>query len=121
MPALLSPSELTSLRAYAATMLPDDCTIRAATRTPDGMGSSSAPFADVATVKCAAIGPQAGQEVTIDSRIGALAIWIILLTWGTAVVEGNQLVIGGHTLTVQADLTPKSYAAVVEVRASEVK
>jgi hypothetical protein len=121
MPVLLSPSKLTQLRAYAATMLPDDCIIKRNTKTQDNMGTWSDTWGNIATVKCAAIGPQAGQEVTIDSRVGVVAIWTVLLPWGQDVKEGDQLVISSHTLTCQADLTPQSYAVVAAIRCSEVK
>ncbi len=118
---LLSDTELATQRAVAAAMLPDDCIIQTSTTTPDKYGSESKTWTNAQTVRCAAIGPQPGTLSTIDEQVRASAIWHVHFPYGTAVQEGNRLLINGHTLTVQVVLDPNAYSVLTSVYAQEVK
>lgn len=124
MPAMkpISAAELTAIRANAAAVVCDqDCVIQRATSTPDAYGTEteSSPTT-IATTVAGMSTPTAGQVQAYASKIGALKAWQVQLPYGTDVREEDLLLIAGHTLTVQADLSPQSYNSLATVLAVEV-
>lgn len=91
---MLTAAELTSMRATAATALPETGTVQRATRTADGMGGFSEVRATVATVACrvAPMGNQP-QEETIAARLQGLVLWRVIVPRGTDVRNDDQIAV----------------------------
>lgn len=118
----VSDAELTAMRTEAASAVCDlDCTIKRDTAgTDDGRGTIRESLTTVETVKAGLAEPSASQLEIYGGKIGSLATWIVQLPYGTAVELQDELEIDGKDLIVQRDLTPRSYAILTTVLASEV-
>jgi hypothetical protein len=119
---LLDAAELLQIQqdAYQATCdLP--CIIQRGTRTPNPQGGASVTFATIATVNAGMAQPSGTQLQNYGYLVDALSAWQIKLAVGTDVKNGDRLIIAGQTLFVQVVLSPRSYAALLTVIASEVK
>jgi hypothetical protein len=118
----VSDAELTALRTEAASAVCDqDCTIkRDTTGTDDGRGTIKEGLTTIDTTKAGLAEPSASQLEIYGGKVGNLTTWIVQLPYGTAVELQDILEISGQDLIVQRDLTPRSYAILTTVLASEV-
>lgn len=123
MAGMLTSAQLTRLRAVAAASLDlAGVQVQTPTRTPDAYGAYSQTWATSATVAGAWAKPTASVMTQYAGLIGALAAWVVRLPYGTTVRNGDRLLMpSGDTLTVQADLSERSYATCVRVLATEVR
>ncbi len=114
-------AELAQIRAdVAAVALDLDCVVQRKTITSDGMGQGSEAYTTIATVKAGMRQPGSTHLQNYAYMIESLATWEVQLPYGTNVAEQDHIVVSGHTLVVQKDLSPQSYNALVTVLASEV-
>lgn len=122
MPGLLTTPQLTAMRAAATAALDlAGVQVQRATRTQDNEGTYSDAWATIATVAGGWAQPSAAIMAAYAGVIGSLKSWVVRLPYGTAVRNGDRLVMpSGDTLVVQADLTQRSYATCVRVLATEV-
>lgn len=119
----LPAGELTAIRATATAALDlPGVQVQRATLTKDAYGAFSESWATIATVAGGWAKPSASVMSAYAGLIGALAAWVVRLPYGTAVRNGDRLVMpSGDTLSVQADLTESSYSSCVRVLATEVR
>lgn len=99
------------------------CIIQRATTAPDAYGTSTETWNTIspADLKAGLSEPTAGQLANYDYKIGALATSQVKLPIGTIVAHEDRIIIEGQTLVVQIILTPRSYASLLTILASEVK
>ena len=123
MAGLLNATQLAALRSTATASLDlSGIVIQRPTRTPDSYGTYSETLPTLATVAGGWAKPSAAVMTQYAGLIGALAAWVVRLPYGTAIRNGDLLVMpSGDTLTVQADLSERSYATCVRVLATEVR
>lgn len=98
----LNGAELASARADAASMLPDTCTVQRRTRAPDGGGSQTVTYPQLATgvpCKLSAASEGPALEVTAE-RVADGATHHVALPHGQDVQDGDRLVISGTTYMV---------------------
>ena len=74
-----------------------------------------------ATVPAGMRQPSAGELANYDYEIGDKAAWTVVMPVGTVVNHQDHLVIEGQTLEVHILLTPRSYPALLDVIAVEIK
>jgi len=65
--------------------------------------------------------PSANVLSTYANQIGAQATWQVRFPLGQDVQQDDHLIVAGQTLTVQVDLTPRSFAFETIVLASQIK
>jgi hypothetical protein len=96
--------------------------VKRPTRTQNSTGGYAQTLTTLATVAGGWAKPSASVMRAYAGLIGSLAAWVVRLPSGTSVRSGDLLVMpSGDTLTVQADLTERSYATCVQVLATEVR
>ena len=119
----LNAAQLARFQAVAtAAMDLTGIQVQAPTRTRDQWGGFSESWATTATVVGSWAKPSASIMAQYAGLIGSLASWVVRLPSGTALRNGDRLVMpSGDTLVVQADLTESSYSTCVRVLASEVR
>ncbi len=117
----VSSAELARIQADAAAILDLPCTVQRSNRTPEPEGGASVTWATVATCNAGMKEPTGGQLQNYGYLIGTKAAWQVKLPIGTDVLEQDHLLISGETLEVAKVLTPRSYAALITVLATEVK
>ena len=120
--------ELASIQAdMAAAICDKTATIARASRTTNAQGGATATFAPVTqpsgltTVAAGMAQPTASQLANYDFLVGSKSAWQLHFPVGTNVLEEDRVTIEGEVLTVNKVLTPRSYAALLTVLASEVK
>lgn len=119
----VSATELAQIQTDAAALLDKSCVIQRATRTPEPQGGATLVWNTI-SLPGLLVGmsqPTAGQLQNFGYLVGSLAAWQVKLPLGTDVLEQDHLLIAGDTLEVVKDLTPRSYAALITVLATEVK
>ena len=118
---LIPDTELTAIRAAAATVLDSPCVITyPASTTSDGYGHATTTWATRATVNASLRKPSAALQALYADRVGTLAQWVVHLPWGTVVNIGDHLSVDGQLLTVAADLSISSYSTLKTVLAAEI-
>jgi hypothetical protein len=118
----VSSAELAQIQSDAVAAACDKtCVIKRKTVAKDAYGSETETWNTIATTVAGMSEPTAGQLTNYAYLIGDLATWQVKLPVGTDVKAQDHLVIAGQTITVQIDLTPRSYASLITVLASEVK
>ena len=119
----LSATQLAAFQAVAtAAMDLTGIQVQRATQTRNQWGGFSESWATLATVVGGWAKPSAAQMTQYAGLIASRRAWVVRLPSGTAVRNGDQLVMpSGDTLVVQADLTESSYSTCVRVLASEVE
>lgn len=96
--------------------------IQRVSRTPDGYGLASETWNTIATVTGGWAKPTASVMQQYAGLIGSLAAWVVRLPYGQDCRSGDRLVMPtGETLTVQADLSQRSYASCKRVLATEIR
>ena len=118
---MIDATELALIQSDAAVALDQSCDVQRKTTTSGATGEPVASWGTIATVSAGLSEPTAGQLQNYNSVIGSLAAWQVKLPVGTDVTHQDHLLIAGQTLEVQVVLTPRSYAALLTVLASEVK
>jgi hypothetical protein len=123
----ISAAALSRMQAIVNATLDQTCVIQRNTPTQSGYGTQVDSWATVATVLCHIARPSAAMAQLYADKIGELATWLVRLPQGTDVRVGDashgadRLVIGGHTLRVQALLAPRSYPIALTLIAAEVE
>lgn len=119
----LPASELASIQATVNASLDlAGVQVQRLTRTPDNAGTYSETWATIATVAGGWALPTAAVMAAYAGIIGSLKSWVVRLPAGTSVQRNDRLAMpSGDILTVQADLSERSYATCVRVLATEVK
>lgn len=122
MPGLLSAAELAQIQVDAVAAVCDkSCVIQSKTTT---VGSSGEPVPSYTTVATTVAGmrlPTAGELANYAFAIEDKAAWTVSLPVGTPVAPQNLLLIEGQKLEVHILLTPRSYPALLNVIAAEIK
>jgi hypothetical protein len=120
---MLDAAELAQIQSDAAAVVCDKpCVIRAKTTTAGTSGEPIATFASPGVqAVCGIQQPGSTHLANYDYVIGPLATWLVHFPIGTVVNEQDHLVIEGQTLEVQVILTPRSFPALLDVLASEIK
>jgi len=96
--------------------------VQRVTRTPDAYGTASETRATIATVNGGWAKPTASVMQQFAGLIGSLAAWVVRLPYGQDCRNGYRLVMPtGEILTVQADLSQRSYATAKRVLATEIR
>lgn len=119
----VSATELAQIQADAAAAACDQaCVIKRSSRTPEPQGGATLTWNVISPEDLLAgmAQPTAGQLQNYGYLVGSLAAWQVKLPIGTNVQEKDQLFIAGQTLSVVKDLTPRSYAALITVLATEL-
>lgn len=114
---MLTPGDLTSLRAVGEAFLPDSAVISRPARTSDSAGGYTSAYSDVATVK-ARVQTYARQQPTenvIGERVQAKTAFTIVLPALTDVRPGDRITIGSVVYEVNASLAPRGYEVVRNV------
>lgn len=117
----ISPSELASIQNDLNALLDKDCTIQRGDSTPDAWASQKPTYITVGTCKVLVSQPSGGLLQNYSYIVGDLDTWQVKAPVGTDIREQDRLLIEDQTLTVQVVLTPKSYAGLLNLLASEVK
>lgn len=119
----ISAQELAAIQADAAATLDKPCVINRKTTTKDKYGSQSTVWNKISPngLMAGLTQPTAGQLQNYAYAIASLATWQVHLPVGTDVQHQDRIVVDGQTLEVQVVLTPRSYAALLTVLASELK
>lgn len=115
---LLTAAQLTSIQAFAATVLDKVCVIQRPSRVADALGGYTETDPVVATVYCSVTPPTGAFEVAMASRIVAISSYHVNLPIATDVRAQDQLLIEGSTLVVGTVYQPHSYGVFVQVFAS---
>jgi hypothetical protein len=126
----ISQAELAQIQADAYTASCDlPCVVQRGTRTPNAQGGASVTWNTVVQtfppgfsppLLAGLSQPSAGQLQNFGYLIGDLAAWQAKLPVWANVAEKDRLMISGETLTVQKDLTPRSYPALLTCLVTEV-
>lgn len=96
--------------------------IQRVTRTPNGDGTTSETWATIATVNGGWAKPTASVMQQYAGLIGSLAAWVVRLPYGQDCHNGDRLLMpSGEMLTVQADLSQRSYASSKRVLATAIR
>jgi hypothetical protein len=117
-------AELAAIRSDVAALALDlSCEIQRKTITKDQYGTQTEIWNTISpdNLKVGMTEPSAGQLQNYEYVIGSLETWRVQLPYTTDVQLQDHLIVGGKTLTIQVDLTPKSYAALLTVLASKVE
>ena len=119
----VSAAELAAIQSEAQAACCDKtCQIyRKASLTSDGYGSDTSTLTLHATTVAGMRQPTAGELANYDFMIADKAAWTVHLPIGTDVQHQDQLLIEGQYLEVHVILTPKSYPALLDVIAAELK
>lgn len=118
---MLDARQLTSLQAFAATTLDiAGCLVQRATTVNNEYGHVVETWVTTATVQAGMNEPGRAMQQQFADRIGVLTPWLVSLPFGTDVARGDQLVLAGQTLRVQANLSVGSYSTLAQVLATEV-
>lgn len=118
---LIPDAELTALRAAAAAALDiPGCVVQYPTYTNTALGHQSVTWTTRATVAASMRKPSAALMQLYSERIGTLAQWVVRMPYGTVCNHGDQLLLNGQTLMVEADLSISSYSTVKMVLCAEV-
>jgi hypothetical protein len=118
----VSASELASIRADVQEAACDmTCMIQRKAKSSDGMLSETESWSTIATTVAGMTEPSGSQLQNFEYKIGSLKAWQVKMPVSTDVREQDHLIIDGKTLIVQVDLTPRSYAALLTLLASEVQ
>ena len=96
---MLPAADVLALREAITASLPDSCTVRRVTRTPDGAGGCSETESTVAETRCRAA-PAGQNEAEIGARLGVAALWALTLPAGTDIREADRIVCRGRTWEV---------------------
>ena len=120
--------ELTAIQAEMAAAICDKtATIARASRSTNAQGGATATFTAVVqasgltTVAAGMAQPTASQLQNYDFLVASKSAWQVHFPIGTNVLEEDHVTIDGEVLTVNKVLTPRSYAALLTVLASEIK
>lgn len=98
---MLSTDDLTSLRTQQSANLPDTATIRRATRASDSAGGWNVTWATHETdVPCRVVQPSTPIPLTNALQETVYANWIVTLAYDADVIEEDEMVVDGRTLTV---------------------
>lgn len=119
----VSAPELASIQAEAVAAACDkSADIYHKVTTPDQYGTAVDTWpTKAATVVCGMRQPNAGELANYDYEIGDKAAWTVVFPVNTVIYEQDHLVIEGQTLEVHILLTPRSYPALLDVIAVEIK
>lgn len=116
---MLSSTELTAMRATAATALPDTATINRATLASDGMGGDTETWATVDTSSCRLDPPGNARLDQWQEKIMNRAVFILNLEEGTDIQSGDQATVNTKVYEVLGLMTGSweitRRAAVVEL------
>lgn len=120
---MLDPRQLTAIQTKASkTFDLVGIQVQRATRTRDATGAYSETWSTIATVAGGWNKPSPQMMQAYAGLIGAEASWLVRLPIGTNVKNNDRLVMpSGDVLTVQSDLTLRSYASCVRVLATEIR
>ena len=121
---MLDPIELAQIQADAAFVACDQpAVIQEKVTTKDAYGSETESWVTTSPsdLLVGMAEPTSGQLENYAYIIGDLAAWRVKIPICTSVNLQNRIIVGGNTMVVQVDLTPRSYAALLTVLATEVK
>lgn len=94
---MLTPVDLTAMRAQQAAALPDTATLYRKTRSVDDTGGVIVVRAAVVTVACR-VTRDRPREVAQGAQAVLLADWIVTLPYDTDVQPDDDIETGGRTL-----------------------
>lgn len=99
---MLTPAEMTSMRATSRTALPDACTVTRPVMASDGAGGNDATYGTVWTGACRLDPATSRQprERALELRPSAVQEWIVTLDWNADVEETDRITIGARTFEV---------------------
>lgn len=109
MTVLLSPTEISSMRADLERMMPDSATIQRDTLASDGSGGQSVASTATTGPFACRVALASGQEEVIAGRLDAVGTWTITLPALTDVAAGDRILIGSRTFEVKLPLRPRSW------------
>lgn len=96
---LIRTNDLTYMRAYAAQMLPDTCTVQEETRTPNGAGKWTSAWNTVTggTLACRldVLRGRVIQPPTVGGREALAAQFLLSVPWNTTTLQLNRRVVHG--------------------------
>lgn len=120
---MVPASELALIqRDMVAAVCDKSCDIYHKVTTTDVYGTAIDTWpTKAATVVCGMRQPSAGELANYDYEIGDKAAWTVVFPVATVVNHQDHLVIEGQTLEVHILLTPRSYPALLDVIAVEIK
>ncbi len=114
MAGILTAAELLSLRAAATVSLPDVCTVRRLTATPDGRGGSAKSWADLGEYPCRLTSKNRSEQ-TAEGRWVAVTGWQQLLPYGATVGPKDRVDVAGVEYEVLPTIAPTSEAIFCEL------
>lgn len=117
---MLPASELAAMQATAQTAMDLAVTIKRPTLTADGAGGATAALGTIANTVCNVAKPSAALLQQYAARVGNQRSYVVRLPASVNVLDNDQLVLTGMTLTVMAVLTSRSYNVATQVLASVV-
>ncbi len=97
----LTTDELAAMQAEAVEMLPDTCTIRRGTRTPDGAGGFTTAYNDVYGLVPCRRGPVGQSERIIAEKLTDVRVWTVTLPAATDIQTGDLIDIDGYAGTLK--------------------
>lgn len=98
---MLTPADITRMRATVEQALPGTAVIQSGTLTSDNGGGWTEAFTAAGTVACR-VAPISGTEREIGGRISAEAEYIVTLPAETTVAPDDRIVVGAITYNVVA-------------------
>jgi hypothetical protein len=97
----LTTEELAAMQAEAIGMLPDTCTIKRPSQTPDGAGGFTTSYDDTYTGVPCRRGPAGGSERIMAEKLTDVRVWTVTLPAGTDIQTGDLIAIDGYAGTLK--------------------
>lgn len=98
---MLTAAEITAMQDTQKAALPDTCTIKTRTLTPDGLGGYAETWTDRASNVACRLTPEADPtEDVVADRFRGRALWTLTLADGQAISHDDRVVVGSDTYEV---------------------
>jgi len=98
---VLTAAEITAMQDTQNAALPDTCTIKTRTLTPDGLGGYAETWTDRASNVACRLTPMADPtEAVVADRFRGRALWILTLPSGQVITHEDRVVVGSDTYEV---------------------
>jgi len=98
---VLTAAEIAAMQDTQKAALPDTCTIKTRTLTPDGVGGYAETWTDLASNVACRLTPMTDPtEAIVADRFRGRALWTLTLAEGQAISHNDRVVVGSDTYEV---------------------
>jgi len=119
---MLSSVEILSMRAAQETAMQESCTVTSGSVVDDGLGGFSTTFVTSGSCVCRlGVSGLQPQEKLMAEKLNVVLPYVVTVPVGTAIEEGERLIISGRTYEVKAVLQGGLWETALRVMCAVVK